>query len=284
MTRKTTAFTDGTSTRTNGTTRGSHAFQFARAGLLQARSLSGQVAAGPLVGRFCLLRLVPAAGRSVPASPSCSRRAVGSPRRATPGERASAELHAPTISSRRQGQCTEGRRRARQSPKRTELRHSRSMLSAIARFEREEAGLRPAVLRSARCPPAWARCCCEPIAAIPWFRENIKCLTLLVLIGVAIACVRGLCLWRAETVSTRRALDAATRLRRTLHRQTLRLGPGDLTDPEGTQVIGLFTQGGRPGSRRHSDLDLSLGLRSVAARRSCCCWRWPCIGAWPCNA
>jgi len=27
---------------------------------------------------------------------------------------------------------------------------------------------------------------------VPWFRENIKCLTLLVLIGIVIACVRGL--------------------------------------------------------------------------------------------
>ena len=113
--------------------------------------------------------------------------------------------------------------------------------AAIARFQQEEAGLRPAVLRQHDVPilgPVLSRA----YQRIPWFRENIKGLTLLVLIGVVIASIRGLCLWRAKTVSTGVSLDVATRLRRTLHRQTLRLGPGDLTDPEGTQVISLFTQ------------------------------------------
>jgi len=117
---------------------------------------------------------------------------------------------------------------------------SRALSSATARFEREEAGLRPAVLRQ-HGVPILGTVLSQAYRRVAWFRENIKCLTLLVLIGFAIACVRGLCLWRAETVSTGVALDAASRLRRTLHRQTLRLGPGDLTDPEGTQVIGLFT-------------------------------------------
>jgi ATP-binding cassette, subfamily B, bacterial len=116
-----------------------------------------------------------------------------------------------------------------------------SHAAAIARVQQEEAGLRPAVLRQHDVPilgPVLVRA----YRRIPWFRENLKCLTLLVLIGVVIASVRGLCLWRAKTVSTGVSLDVATRLRRTLHRQTLRLGPGDLTDPEGTQVIALFTQ------------------------------------------
>jgi ABC-type multidrug transport system fused ATPase/permease subunit len=117
---------------------------------------------------------------------------------------------------------------------------ARAPVSAIARFQQEEAGLRPAVLRQHDVPILGA-VLWQAYRRVPWFRENIKCLTLLVLIGIVIACVRGLCLWRAKTVSTGVALDAATRLRRTLHRQTLRLGPGDLTDPEGTQVIGLFT-------------------------------------------
>lgn len=117
---------------------------------------------------------------------------------------------------------------------------ARAPVSAIARFQQEEAGLRPAVLRQHDVPILGA-VLWQAYRHVPWFRENIKCLTLLVLIGIVIACVRGLCLWRAKTVSTGVALEAATRLRRTLHRQTLRLGPGDLTDPEGTQVIGLFT-------------------------------------------
>jgi ATP-binding cassette subfamily B protein len=116
-----------------------------------------------------------------------------------------------------------------------------SRSAAIARLQQEEAGLRPAVLRQ-HDVPLLGSVLMRAYRRIPWFRENIKCLTLLVLIGVLIASVRGLCLWRAKTVSTGVALDAATRLRRTLHRQTLRLGPGDLTDPEGTQVIALFTK------------------------------------------
>ncbi len=112
--------------------------------------------------------------------------------------------------------------------------------SAIARIQQEEAGLRPAVLRQ-HDVPVLGSVLAFAYRRFSWFRENIKCLTLLVLIGVAIASIRGLCLWRAKTLSTGVSLEAATRLRRTLHRQTLRLGPGDLTDPEGTQVIGLFT-------------------------------------------
>jgi ABC-type multidrug transport system fused ATPase/permease subunit len=115
-----------------------------------------------------------------------------------------------------------------------------ALSSAIARFQREEAGLRPAVLRQ-HGVPVLGTVLSVAYRRVPWFRENIKCLTLLVLIGFAIACVRGLCLWLAETVSSGVALNAATRLRRELHRKTLRLGPGDLTDPEGTQVVGLFT-------------------------------------------
>lgn len=115
-----------------------------------------------------------------------------------------------------------------------------SLVSAVARIQQEEAGLRPAVLRQ-HDVPVLGRVLTAAYRRFSWFRENVKCLTLLVMIGVVIASVRGLCLWRAKTVSTGVALDAATRLRRTLHRQTLRLGPGDLTDPEGTQVIALFT-------------------------------------------
>ena len=105
----------------------------------------------------------------------------------------------------------------------------------------EEAGLRPAVWRL-RDVPILGSILAASYRHFSWFRENTKCLALLVLIGSALACLRGLCLWRTDTDSTRAALDIATRLRRTLHRQTLRLGPGDLTDPEGKQVIELFTQ------------------------------------------
>ncbi len=105
---------------------------------------------------------------------------------------------------------------------------------------REEGGLRSVAWRF-RDAPVLGPALRHAYHRIAWFRENNKSLGLLVLIAFAFACLRGVCLWRAESVSSGAALDVATRMRRTLHRQTLRLGPGDLTDPDGTQVIGLFT-------------------------------------------
>jgi ATP-binding cassette subfamily B protein len=112
--------------------------------------------------------------------------------------------------------------------------------SGILMVARDEAGLRSIAWRF-RDAPVLGPVLRQAYRRISWFHENTRSLVLLVLIGFAFACLRGIFLWRAESVSTGAALDVATRLRRTLHRQTLRLGPGDLTDPDGTQVIGLFT-------------------------------------------
>jgi len=118
---------------------------------------------------------------------------------------------------------------------------SKVLLPAAAiRMLHERAGLGATVMRLSD-RPVLGPILVHAFRRIPWLRDNGKCLAFLVLLGVVIASLRGFCLWRAETGSTGAALDAATRLRRTLHRQTLRLGPGDLTDPEGTQVVGLFT-------------------------------------------
>jgi ATP-binding cassette, subfamily B, bacterial len=105
---------------------------------------------------------------------------------------------------------------------------------------RQEAGLGPAAWRL-HGVPILGRILGWSYRHISKLHEGTWALAILVVVGIVIATIRGLCLWRAETASTRAALDAATRLRRTIHRQTLRLGPGDLTDPEGTQVVGLFT-------------------------------------------
>jgi len=77
---------------------------------------------------------------------------------------------------------------------------------------------------------------------VVWLRENSSALAVLVLSAVFISFVRSLLLARARTLTTRVAMLAATRLRKTLYRQTLRLGPSDLDDSGSETALGLFTR------------------------------------------
>jgi ABC-type multidrug transport system fused ATPase/permease subunit len=124
-------------------------------------------------------------------------------------------------------------------PESVEARPAVSPVTGLASLE--GIGLGPTAWRLRRIP-VLGPSLVKAYRRIGWLRDNEKCLMLLVLMGLAIACLRGFCLWRSESDSTRAALDVATRLRRTLHRQTLRLGPGDLMDPDGTRVVELFTR------------------------------------------
>ena len=113
--------------------------------------------------------------------------------------------------------------------------------------------------------PCWARCSPQAYRRISWFRENIKCLTLLVLIGVVIACAP-----RLVPVAGRRRSARASRSTRppacggrctARHCDWARRLDRSGRDAGDRPVH----QGGRPGSRRHSDVDLSPRLRSVPA-------------------
>jgi ABC-type multidrug transport system fused ATPase/permease subunit len=73
-------------------------------------------------------------------------------------------------------------------------------------------------------------------------RENSSALMVLVLSAILISILRSLLLGRARTLTSRVASGAAMRLRKTLHRQTLRLGPSDLGEPESKTALGLFTR------------------------------------------
>jgi ABC-type multidrug transport system fused ATPase/permease subunit len=78
--------------------------------------------------------------------------------------------------------------------------------------------------------------------AVPWLADNGKALTLLVLAALFLSLLRGALRGRSRTVSTRVAIENVARLRRTLHRQTLRLGPSDLQGRDSVHVLQLFTR------------------------------------------
>ena len=77
---------------------------------------------------------------------------------------------------------------------------------------------------------------------IPQLQHDRSALAVLALTAVVLGLLRSLCLARARRLAERVADDVATRLRRSLHRQALRLGPSDLLDEAGERVLGLFTQ------------------------------------------
>ena len=76
---------------------------------------------------------------------------------------------------------------------------------------------------------------------VPWLRSNWSALATLAIAAVVFGLLRSLSLARARYAAERVALEAVTRLRRSLHRQSLRLGPSDLLDQAGERVLGLFT-------------------------------------------
>ena len=85
-----------------------------------------------------------------------------------------------------------------------------------------------------------------PLAAlwrsVPALRANWTALLTLVITTVLFGLLRSLCLSRSRLQAERLALQAITRVRRSLHRQALRLGPSDLLDQAGDHVLGLFTK------------------------------------------
>ncbi|MFQ5731247.1 MAG: ATP-binding cassette domain-containing protein [Planctomycetaceae bacterium] len=107
----------------------------------------------------------------------------------------------------------------------------------VAATETADLGLRPLVW-AAR-DTMWE----GPLVAlysVPAFQSNLAALLTLMLCGVLLAVAfRGLLL-SARRSALRAGLDVATRLRRSLHRQALRVGPGDVLDSDQTFVIDLF--------------------------------------------
>lgn len=75
---------------------------------------------------------------------------------------------------------------------------------------------------------------------LPAATANRGALVLLLLTVIPLGAVRAMCLARARRHAERTGRDAVTRLRRSLHRQALRLGPGELVDDVADDVATLF--------------------------------------------
>lgn len=75
----------------------------------------------------------------------------------------------------------------------------------------------------------------------PPLNNNFGAFASLIVVAVLLGLLRSLFLSRARTLAARTALDIVTRTRKTLHRQTLRLGPSDLQDRNSNLVYHLFT-------------------------------------------
>ncbi len=107
------------------------------------------------------------------------------------------------------------------------------------RVYREDSGILPLVWRSRG--KFWGPMLAVLYRKVPALQSNSNGLILLVLAAVLIGFLRRLMIWRARRLSAVAALGTGTRLRGTLHRQSLRLGPDDLEDKETDNVLTLFT-------------------------------------------
>ena len=77
---------------------------------------------------------------------------------------------------------------------------------------------------------------------LPAVQNNNGGLATLVLLGVITGLLRSLLLTRVRRLADHASIDVATRLRRSIHRQVMRLGPSDLEDRNFDHVYKLFTK------------------------------------------
>lgn len=77
---------------------------------------------------------------------------------------------------------------------------------------------------------------------MPYLRENVGAVVVLVVSAWVLALLRMLLQSRARQLALQVGVDAATRLRLAIHRQTLRLGPSDIEGLSQAHVLRLFTE------------------------------------------
>eukprot|EP00913_Durusdinium_trenchii_P035253 g32983.t1 len=76
---------------------------------------------------------------------------------------------------------------------------------------------------------------------VPPLQSNSTALAILVFVAIALGLIRSMVLSRVQRLSSRTAFDVVTRMRRTLHRQAMRLGTSDFDDSTGNEVLKLFS-------------------------------------------
>lgn len=87
----------------------------------------------------------------------------------------------------------------------------------------------------------WGRAFAAIYQSTPTLQTNAAALGTLLFLGALIGLLRSFLASIARRMSTQVGLDVAMTLRKTIHRQRLRLGPGDLEDTETEQVLRMFT-------------------------------------------
>ena len=79
------------------------------------------------------------------------------------------------------------------------------------------------------------------VRSIPALRTTNSALLILLATIIALALISSLVVMQIKTLAFRASQEVATRLRKSLHRQTLRLGPSDLEDDAGELAFLMFT-------------------------------------------
>ena len=77
---------------------------------------------------------------------------------------------------------------------------------------------------------------------VPLLQQNQSALFTLILVALVVASIRVLIRWRCRLGSLKVSHHISTTLRNMIHRQALRLGPGDLSGKETDQAFHLFIQ------------------------------------------
>lgn len=87
----------------------------------------------------------------------------------------------------------------------------------------------------------WGELLCLGFRSTPAVRSNGSALIFLLAVGAGWYLLRVFCISRLRMLSRRTALAVTTRIRKQLHRQSLRLGPEDLSGDGGAEAAHLFT-------------------------------------------
>lgn len=126
----------------------------------------------------------------------------------------------------------------------------------IAAGETADLGLRPVVWRARG--TVWE----GPLVAmysLPVFQSNSSALLAMLAIGLSLAVLMRWLLLLARGRAVRAGLDVAARLRRALHRQALRVGPGDVLESDQALARRLFAENAQSVSRAVTNRVYVLG-------------------------